>query len=899
LNLLFLIFATGYFRGNEMRLHKFLVIFILLISSTNIKAQLWIEEPTNITDPLLQIVFADSIHGWGLPSYYKVQSNFYLIRTTDGGQAWQKINYTPQNEEFREIQFIDSLAGYARGYSKIYKTLDGGQSWSVVLDKYDQGQPNGLSSSSMSFVNKNFGVAAYYEEIFKTEDGGSTWKSIYKDPYWAIRKVFFPDSSIGWLQRGPMETLYKTTNSGTTWDSIANNMTPSYFADALFGYVISGGIPIISVTTNGGNSWNQIFNINSSSAQFAFKKMTGYVYDNTNNNSAYRLFRTIDAGTTWTTIPISSISGSVVQSIAFTDTNHIWLGGFGGEIYKYNGNPVINVVTPNGGETFFEGQKYQVNWEYYNLDSGKCKIELSTNNGNTWELIADSFPTSLQSKIRISLDQYNSSDMSDNYFRIYKTGHLYLLYPLGDVGMTANIGINVRWSADYSTNSKIVISLYVTPDTINTLPQKLYSWSDSLISAGIEDIFFPDSTTFCKIIISDEQESWITAESYFFRIRQKPSIVIKKPANNFILPVDSTRQILVYSTNVQDLKVELSTDNASSWNEIFAVVKSDTIGSSYTSIDWKVPNIVSNNCLVRVSTPRDSTVTPVISGMFQITNRYPLGFFPLAEGNTWYYKHIFQRFPSITGYGGYYFAPPNIYFIIRTNPQVLKEDGKEYFPFVINVWDSLSGDYSKFVVDTTLYFRNYGNQIYQFGNSEPWLNFEIVPDTQTILGIIRNTYYVELNDYVGTNLVADSLGIAQLFSFEGHGPSAPSQLNYLVGALINGKVIGDTLNVTGIKEITNTTPKTFDLMQNYPNPFNPTTTIRFSIPYSSNVTLKVYDILGREIKTLVNEEKSSGMYEVSFNASNLSSGVYFYRINASSKNESQHFTDTKKLILLK
>ena len=101
-------------------------------------------------------------------------------------------------------------------------------------------------------------------------------------------------------------------------------------------------------------------------------------------------------------------------------------------------------------------------------------------------------------------------------------------------------------------------------------------------------------------------------------------------------------------------------------------------------------------------------------------------------------------------------------------------------------------------------------------------------------------------------------------------------------------------------------PDNFHLSQNYPNPFNPTTTIEFTIPtppqpspYQGEglreglVTLKIYDILGNEISTLVNEPKSPGTYEIQFNASNLTSGVYFYKI------ETEKFSQSKKMILLK
>ena len=88
-------------------------------------------------------------------------------------------------------------------------------------------------------------------------------------------------------------------------------------------------------------------------------------------------------------------------------------------------------------------------------------------------------------------------------------------------------------------------------------------------------------------------------------------------------------------------------------------------------------------------------------------------------------------------------------------------------------------------------------------------------------------------------------------------------------------------------------PTSFMLSQNYPNPFNPTTTISFSIPSSAFTSLKVYDVLGNEVETLVNEEKPAGTYEVQFDASNLSSGVYFYTLKTG------NFTSSRKMILTK
>jgi hypothetical protein len=89
------------------------------------------------------------------------------------------------------------------------------------------------------------------------------------------------------------------------------------------------------------------------------------------------------------------------------------------------------------------------------------------------------------------------------------------------------------------------------------------------------------------------------------------------------------------------------------------------------------------------------------------------------------------------------------------------------------------------------------------------------------------------------------------------------------------------------------TPVTYSLSQNYPNPFNPATTINYQLPERSQVTIKVFDILGREVATLVNEEKPAGKYNVEFNASDLSSGVYFYQL------KTNLFIQTKKMLLIK
>lgn len=118
---------------------------------------------------------------------------------------------------------------------------------------------------------------------------------------------------------------------------------------------------------------------------------------------------------------------------------------------------------------------------------------------------------------------------------------------------------------------------------------------------------------------------------------------------------------------------------------------------------------------------------------------------------------------------------------------------------------------------------------------------------------------------------------------------------------INGFAVGDsgtilyTANggVTGIDESGDRTHATFQLKQNYPNPFNPFTVVSYELLFSSPVTLKVYDMLGREVEALVNYRQNAGSHSITFNAGNLPSGIYFYRLRSGT------YSETKKFVLLR
>jgi hypothetical protein len=118
----------------------------------------------------------------------------------------------------------------------------------------------------------------------------------------------------------------------------------------------------------------------------------------------------------------------------------------------------------------------------------------------------------------------------------------------------------------------------------------------------------------------------------------------------------------------------------------------------------------------------------------------------------------------------------------------------------------------------------------------------------------------------------------------------PGEMEYCLGAIINGVTYGTIASVLAAGE---RVPSGISIFQNYPNPFNPSTTIRYALSHKSNVQMVVYNTLGQQVATLVQGEEEPGYHEVKFVATNLSSGVYFYRLQAGS------FVQTRKLLLVR
>ena len=277
-------------------------------------------------------------------------------------------------------------------------------------------------------------------------------------------------------------------------------------------------------------------------------------------------------------------------------------------------------------------------------------------------------------------------------------------------------------------------------------------------------------------------------------------------------------------------------------------------------------------------------------------------YFPLAIGNSFTYLKTSTAIPPITPY--------------KIKAKITKDTimgGKRYFycsnfPFIGSGWVRFDTATGNLLLRTTSSgCSQYPNDLIMDSlrskiNDQISCTFSFwytrkCTDTSSVTifnTTIKSKYFLHDGLMYGYSRYAKNIGM----TYECSGEPPPCLDFYdLKGCVVNGILYGDT-SLTDVRNISVEVPEQSMLYLNYPNPFNPVTRIKFNLKEdgkrnTQDVKLTVYDILGKEIKTLVNEELQEGTYEVTFDGSNLPGGVYFYRLTAGTYNE------TKKMLLNK
>jgi hypothetical protein len=274
-------------------------------------------------------------------------------------------------------------------------------------------------------------------------------------------------------------------------------------------------------------------------------------------------------------------------------------------------------------------------------------------------------------------------------------------------------------------------------------------------------------------------------------------------------------------------------------------------------------------------------------------------FYPLQIGNRWDYSYYY------TDYQGYSKTDS---FTVAVTSDTMMPNGIQYF--VLSRPDLAGG---KFV-------RIDSNYIYYFDISDstdvPFFKLDAAPgegwsvkfgttnhvwldsvDTLDIFGFPCVVKHYKLDGLIlGYVALADKFGLYS-YNSPGEPPGSDNTTDALIAGIIDNKTYG---TLVGIKRNNHPKlPKRFVLYQNYPNPFNPSTRISYQMSERGHVKLTIYDLLGKVLTILIDKEQPAGYHEEEFNASSLTSGIYFYRLDITNEGNSKIYSEFKKMMLLK
>jgi hypothetical protein len=487
-------------------------------------------------------------------------------------------------------------------------------------------------------------------------------------------------------------------------------------------------------------------------------------------------------------------------------------------------------------------------------------------------------------------------------------------------------------------------------------PIDISSFDDSLIYAGgfiddrtIKSIdggfnWTPVGDTLMFLSLNPFDDNLLFAENYAGFLYRSINAgntfhlvdVLNQPAHSSSFLYDSDQLHIFRLFGNQTLRVSSNKGEAFSWqtkysseSEIFISIDETTSGTIYLAdnknifvstdygnnfslfktLERKIVGIYKKPNSDKLYAATKYNIYEITPDTVQVIKSLPvpqeiLSYYPLAVGNKWVYDYwgwwadtTWHGFSGITYrevIGDTVMANGKFYYKIY-DPTTFN-----YPPILFERIDSSSGKVFRF--DNTVglpndeyliddLFAEVGDSVWssrhQYQDYFPFVcvgegsfNKWGIQGSRKIFRILDLTGYTySLSQGVGIDSIYDTFDFGENFVT-------------LKGCMIDGIVYGDTTTV-GVDDEENPIASEFKLEQNYPNPFNPSTTIQYAIGSRQFVSLNVYDVLGNEIATLVNEEKPAGEYEVEFLATGMTSGVYFFQLKAGS------FIQTKKMILLK
>jgi photosystem II stability/assembly factor-like uncharacterized protein len=729
------------------------------------------------------------------------------------------------------------------------------------------------------FVITSFGIA-------------QTWESVVENTFAPLSDVFFYSENRGWIC-GNSGTFAQTTDGGQTWITFNNLPDPSrsiysiYFFSKMEGMLGAFG-DIIYKTTDGGNSWEQITvgeydGLAVKEIYFGEDNLTGWIL--TAASSSAEILKTTNGGEIWDSKLV--VTSGDIESMSFYSPEHgICVGGGSGRMdlyYTSDGNTWTKAPNPSlppgysrldvrGVSMASDSVAYAVGWGTRSLGLQPSILLKTTDGGASWTYLQQ------EPENRQYVNLYAVLAIDENT-AIAGGGSTYD----GSVVIKTTDG-GQNW---YRVNAPFGFSI----KAFNKIGNKIWAVG----SGGV------------TVYSEDNGENWEMAN-------QIPST---SPWATFYDGND------LMAVGGYGGLVIISNDRGNAWQPVYAFA--DGICPSVQDIFFLNPSIgflARNNRVVSKTTDGgltwfnimpDTTSTKVNNYGVQFINEnlgYVVGkhgshvsaFYKTTDGGNTWEEHIGELSEQIN----------DLYFFNEDNGVVVGNDilisytedgGATWNNATVNGVEDPDDDINQVVFCDNENGLAIGDET--FVTADGGRNWEKV-NTGVYNGEMKSGVMFDDQHWIlvgGVNVIETMDAGANWTDITDLSVITSSQL-YSSYADKNGYLwvtggtsdVYKTVNPVNV-EMQSDKPRDFALMQNYPNPFNPETKIKFSIVSSGRVTLKIFDALGREVAVLINEDMSPGVYSVTFDASKLGSGVYYYRLE-----ENTNFSNliaTKKMILLK
>ncbi len=843
-----------------------------------------------------------------------VKINLALIFTILASQVsiaqWFWQNPLPQGNNLYDICEDANHPGrfFAVGDHGTILKKENLSDWQII----EQGNFDHLYS--VHFKGNYVWAVGYNGTILQNIDGlGNTWYQLNSGTTKQLLSVFFFDQLNGWIV-GQDQTVLHTSDGGTNWNSLYPTGSEHYFS-VYFTSLLNGWIAgaanqygVIKKTTDGGNTWTNslIPTVRMNSIKFIDSNFGCVVGDDG------RIYTTSNAGTNWN-LAVSSTT-SDLRDFWMNGSGEGWAIGYDGTIVhttNYGSNWSIQ-TSPTDLTIYGIENNYAVGW-------AGIILQRSAN----WEIVSQGETTNLHA---IDNDCFSPS--------IYAVGANGLILKTTDDGnnwLPENsetnydlYDIEAFYTCDYFTPDAVAVGEY---GTVIFSYSGNWNHNDIATTDKLHDVYFRGFSG--QLFVAGEWGRIWKSTNYGSNWYLK-----HENTNYHLYAIDFAWSQTGYAAGMSGAILK-TTDNGETWFDI-----SPNNTSFFRSIDFyhnKGWVVGVGGCIFRTTDAGETWIETIPQVTYETLNKVKIvnedivwiagdngTILTTTDAGDHWYK---QDSPSCGYLTSLCFPETGSGWICGWDGAILHTtDGGGTLSFESYERQNLNlsipdpGEVSDII---EVYITPDFLEEFTLAGVTVVIDSIIHPDVADLAIIISHNN--EVDTLVAQSEIADSniidcnltdagsipinegqypySGIYQphcpLSIFSGMDPNGEWTLTVVDLASGNSGILqswGLKLffdKPVEVKSDYSIIPDDFKLFQNYPNPFNPSTVISYQLPVSSDVTLKVYDLLGREIVTLVNEYKPAGKYEVEFNAAALPSGVYFYQIKAN------NFIQTKKMGLIK